>query len=285
MTHVDDVQLSEVLRVPAGQPVDLEAIDPRSTPGFTGDKNDATEARAANALVLSDLQERLFAEGQSGGTRRVLLVLQGMDTAGKGGTVRHVLGDVNPQGCRVAGFSAPTKEELAHDFLWRIRRQLPGPGIIGVFDRSHYEDVGIVRVHNLVPPAVWGERYDEINRFEEELAGSGTRIIKCFLHISREESKERLLARLDNPHKHWKFNAKDIDERAHWDAYMEAYNVAMQRCNSDAAPWFVIPADRKWYRNWAVSRLLMEQLRAMDPQWPAAAFDVEAERARLLASP
>jgi len=214
----------------------------------------------------------------------VLLVLQGMDTAGKGGTVSHVLGEVNPQGCSIAAFSAPTKEELAHHFLWRIRRHVPQPGMIGVFDRSHYEDVGIVRVHNLVPEDKWQRRYGEINRFEEELAAGGTTILKCFLHISREESKARLVARLDNPHKHWKFKGADIDERAFWDDYMEAYNVAIERCNSDAAPWFVVPADRKWYRNWAVTRLLIEHLQDMDPQWPAAEFDVEAERARLLAS-
>ena len=275
--------LSELLRMPAA-PTDLEAVDPRSTPGFTGARIDAEAARADDASVLSDLQERLFAEGQTGGTRSVLLVLQGMDTAGKGGTVRHVLGEVNPQGCSVAAFGAPTQEELAHSFLWRIRPHAPKPGIIGVFDRSHYEDVGIVRVHNLVPPEVWRRRYGDINRFEAGLAAGGTTIIKCFLHISHEESKTRLLARLDNPHKHWKFKSPDIDERAYWDSYMEAYNVAIEKCNTDAAPWFVIPADRKWYRNWAVTRLLIETLHAMAPQWPVADFDVAAERARLLAS-
>lgn len=275
--------LSELLRMPAA-PTDLEAVDPRSTPGFTGARIDAEAARADDASVLSDLQERLFAEGQTGGTRSVLLVLQGMDTAGKGGTVRHVLGEVNPQGCSVAAFGSPTQEELAHSFLWRIRPHAPKPGIIGVFDRSHYEDVGIVRVHNLVPPEVWRRRYGDINRFEAGLVAGGTTIIKCFLHISHEESKTRLLARLDNPHKHWKFKSPDIDERAYWDSYMEAYNVAIEKCNTDTAPWFVIPADRKWYRNWAVTRLLIETLHAMAPQWPVADFDVAAERARLLAS-
>ena len=275
--------LSELLRMPAA-PTDLEAVDPRSTPGFTGARIEAEAARAHDASVLSDLQERLFAEGQTGGSRSVLLVLQGMDTAGKGGTVRHVLGEVNPQGCSVAAFGAPTSEELAHSFLWRIRPHAPKPGIIGVFDRSHYEDVGIVRVHNLVPPELWRRRYGDINRFEEGLAAAGTTIIKCFLHISRDESKTRLLSRLDNPHKHWKFKSPDIDERAYWDAYMEAYNVAIEKCNSAAAPWFVIPADRKWYRNWAVTRLLIETLHTMAPQWPVADFDVAAERTRLLAS-
>ncbi len=278
------VRLSDLLRVPATTH-DLDAVDPRSTPGFEGGKAQAEAARAGEVALLADLQERLFAEGHSaGGHRSVLLVLQGMDTAGKGGTVSHVLGEVNPQGCSIAAFGAPTTEELAHHFLWRIRRHAPAPGMIGVFDRSHYEDVGIVRVHNLVPEAKWQRRYAEINRFEDELAAGGTTILKCFLHISREESKARLVARLDNPHKHWKFKGADIDERAYWNDYMEAYNVAIARCNSDAAPWFVVPADRKWYRNWAVTRLLIEQLQAMDPQWPVAEFDVEAERARLLAA-
>ncbi|MCU1675868.1 MAG: hypothetical protein JWM93_626 [Frankiales bacterium] len=275
--------LGDLLRVPAA-PIDLESIDPRSTPGFTGGKADAEALKAEVAGELSDLQARLWAEGFAGGRRSVLIVLQGMDTSGKGGTVRHVLGEVNPQGCTITAFGKPTKEELAHHFLWRIRRHTPKPGRIGVFDRSHYEDVGIVRVHNLVAPEKWQRRYSEINRFEEELVANGTTVIKCFLHISREESKQRLVARLDDPHKHWKFNPADIDERAFWADYMEAYGVAMERCNSDDSPWFVVPADRKWYRNWAVTRLLIEHLTRMDPQWPSADFEIAAERARLLAS-
>jgi PPK2 family polyphosphate:nucleotide phosphotransferase len=275
--------LSQLLRAPAA-PTDLAAIDTRATPGFKGGKADAENARTVDAAVLSDLQERLFAEGHTGGTRSVLLVLQGMDTAGKGGTVTHVLGEVDPQGCSIAAFGAPSKEELEHPFLWRIQKHVPRPGMIGVFDRSHYEDVGIVRVHDLVPPAEWRKRYAEINKFEKDLAARGTRVIKCFLHISREESKDRLLARLENPHKHWKFKPHDIDERAYWDQYMEAYGVAIEKCNTDAAPWYIIPADRKWYRNWAVSRLLLEHLTDMDPQWPAADFDVAEAKAHLLAS-
>jgi PPK2 family polyphosphate:nucleotide phosphotransferase len=274
-------RVSDLLRVPVAG-VDLNEIDPRSTPGFTGDKEVAKAAQEDHAPELADLQERLFAEGRSGGTRSVLIVLQGMDTSGKGGTVRHVLGQVDPQGCQVTSFGAPTDEERKHDFLWRIERQLPKPGRIGVFDRSHYEDVGVVRVHNLVPKATWSKRYDQINEFEQRLVSEGTRVVKCFLHISRAESKERLLARLDDPEKLWKFNPGDIDERAYWDSYLEVYSDAIRKCNTELAPWFVVPADRKWYRNWAVTKLLLEQLQEMALRWPAADYDVDAERKRLL---
>jgi PPK2 family polyphosphate:nucleotide phosphotransferase len=276
-------RLSDVLRLPQA-PVDLAAIDPRSTPGAPGGKQAAKEAQVEQAPLLADLQERLYADGRSGGHRSVLLVLQGMDTSGKGGTVRHVLGQVDPQGCAITSFGAPTDEEKAQHFLWRIERRLPAPGRIGVFDRSHYEDVGIVRVHGLVPEATWSGRYQEINDFEARVATSGTRIVKCFLHISRAESKERLLARLDDPQKHWKYNPRDVDERARWDDYLGAYSDALERCNTDVAPWYVVPADRKWYRNWAVTTLLVEQLTEMSLVWPAADFDVEAERQRVLAA-
>jgi PPK2 family polyphosphate:nucleotide phosphotransferase len=194
------------------------------------------------------------------------------------------VGEVDPQGLTIASFKAPTREELAHDFLWRIRRELPGPGMLGVFDRSHYEDVVIVRVHELVPKRVWSRRYATINRFEESLVAAGTVVVKCFLHISNDESKERLLARLDNPAKHWKFNPGDVDERAYWGAYQEAYADALEKCNTEPAPWHLIPSDRKWYRNWAIMNLLVEQLEAMALQWPKADYDVEAERTRLLGS-
>ena len=276
-------RVSDLLRVPVAG-VDLADVDSRSTPGFTGTKSEAKAAQEEHAPALADLQERLFAEGRSGGARSVLLVLQGMDTSGKGGTVRHVLGQVDPQGCQVTSFGAPTDEEKKHDFLWRIEQRLPSPGRIGVFDRSHYEDVGVVRVHNLVPEKTWAPRFDQINAFEERLVAGGTRVVKCFLHISRAESKERLLARLDAPEKHWKFNPRDIDERAYWDAYMEVYSDAIKRCNTELAPWHVVPADRKWYRNWAVTKLLLEQLQEMALEWPRADFDVEAERERLLAA-
>jgi PPK2 family polyphosphate:nucleotide phosphotransferase len=275
-------RVSDLLRVPAG-PVDLSALDTRATPGFDGDKAAGKAELAALGPRLSDLQERLHAEGVSGGRRSLLLVLQGMDTAGKGGVVRHVIGQVDPQGCEIASFKAPTKEELAHDFLWRIRKRLPGPGKLGVFDRSHYEDVLVVRVHGLVPRSTWSRRYAAINRFEARLVTDQIRVVKVFLHTSKEEQRQRLLARLDDPTKHWKFNPRDVDERAFWGDYQEAYAAALERCNSDAAPWYRVPADRKWYRNWAVASLLVEQLEDMKLTWPKADFDVEEQRARLLA--
>ena len=275
-------RVSDLLRVPAG-PVDLSALDTRATPGFDGDKAAGKAELDALGPRLSDLQERLHAEGVSGGRRSLLLVLQGMDTSGKGGVVRHVIGQVDPQGCEIASFKAPTKEELAHDFLWRIRKRLPGPGKLGVFDRSHYEDVLVVRVHGLVPRSTWSRRYAAINRFEARLVTDQIRVVKVFLHISKEEQRQRLLARLDDPTKHWKFNPRDVDERAYWDDYQEAYAAALERCNSDAAPWYRVPADRKWYRNWAVASLLVEQLEDMKLTWPKADFDVEEQRARLLA--
>jgi PPK2 family polyphosphate:nucleotide phosphotransferase len=265
-------------------PVDLSDIDTSATPGFDGDKAAGKTALEDLGPRLAELQERLFAEGRTGGKRRLLLVLQGMDTSGKGGTVRHVVGQVDAQGVAITSFKAPTKEELAHDFLWRIKRALPAAGMLGVFDRSHYEDVLVVRVHELVQKRVWSRRYATINRFEESLVADGTVVVKCFLHISKEESKDRLLARLDNPAKHWKFNPGDIDERAHWGAYQEAYSDALEKCNTEAAPWHVIPSDRKWYRNWAIMNLLVDQLEAMALQWPKADYDVAVERKRLVAS-
>jgi PPK2 family polyphosphate:nucleotide phosphotransferase len=275
-------RVSDLLRVPAG-PVDLSALDTRATPGFDGGKAAGKAALADLGARLSDLQERLHAEGVSGGSRSLLLILQGMDTSGKGGVVRHVIGQVDPQGCEIASFKAPTREELAHDFLWRIRRRLPGPGKLGVFDRSHYEDVLVVRVHEVVPRSTWSRRYASINRFEAQLAERDLRLVKVFLHLSKEEQRQRLLARLDNPAKHWKYNPHDVDERARWADYQAAYEDALERCNSDAAPWYRVPADRKWYRNWAIASLLVEQLEDMKLTWPTGDFDVEEQRARLLA--
>jgi len=268
------------LRLPPG-PVDLTAIQTDATPGFSGDKKDGKKALEALGPKLSDLQERLFAEGTAGSTRNVLLVLQGMDTSGKGGTLRHTVGLMDPQGVRIHSFKAPTKEELAHDFLWRIEQALPGPGYVGVFDRSHYEDVLIVRVRQLAPPEEVERRYGAINEFEQRLVAGGTRIVKCMLHLSAEEQKERLVARLDDPAKHWKYNPGDVDERELWPAYREAYEVALERTNTEHAPWHVIPADKKWYRNLAVGRLLDQALTDLDPQWPKADFDVVAEKKRL----
>jgi len=272
--------LLDALRVPAG-PVDLSTFDSKGTPGFSGTKDDGKAALDALGPEVSDWQERLFAEGRKGGGRRVLLVLQGMDTSGKGGVIRHGAGLMDPQGLRISSFKAPTAAEKRRGFLWRIRQGLPGAGTIGIFDRSHYEDVLIARVRNLVTAPVWNRRYGQINDFEAELAANGVTILKCFLHISADEQKERLLARLDDPTKFWKYSAGDVDERALWPDYTEAYEAALEKCNTEAAPWFVVPSDRKWYRNWAVTTLLLETLRDLNPEWPKADFDVEAEKSRL----
>jgi PPK2 family polyphosphate:nucleotide phosphotransferase len=273
--------MTDLLRVPPGG-IDVRSVDTRSTPAAKGGKAEAEKLYEKLAARLADLQEMLYAEGRSGGTRSVLLVLQGLDTSGKSGTIKHVLGQVDPQGVQITSFKAPTAEERRHDFLWRIKRRLPGPGMIGVFDRSHYEDVLVVRVRELASRSTWSRRYDTINRFEADVAARGTTIIKCFLHISFDEWCERQLARLDDPTKHWKFNPGDVDDAARWDDYLDAYNDALARCNTDAAPWFVIPADHKWHRNLAVTRLLMEHLETLDLSWPAAKFDIEEQRRRVL---
>jgi PPK2 family polyphosphate:nucleotide phosphotransferase len=273
--------LTEQLRLPSG-PVDLASYDARSTPGFDGSKSEGKEALADLGDELADLQERLFAEGINGGRRSVLLVLQGMDTSGKGGVMRHAVGLVDPQGVRIKAFKAPTEEELRHDFLWRISKELPPAGLIGIFDRSHYEDVLIARVRGLVDTDRLERRYDAINAFEQGLVDEGTVVVKCMLHISHEKQQERLLERLDDPEKHWKFNPGDVDERALWPAYQNAYEVALERCNTEEAPWLLIPSDRKWYRNWAVGTLLLEALQGMDLAWPTADFDVAEQRRRLL---
>lgn len=275
--------LRDVLRCPQA-PVDLAAIDTGATPKAPGDKETTKDAAAQMGEQLSALQERLFARGRVNAdlARRVLVILQGMDTAGKGGVVRHTFGLLDPQGVQLAAFKAPTKEELSHDFLWRIRRELPDAGMIGVFDRSHYEDVLVARVDELVEPEVWRRRYDRINRFEAELAASGTVIVKFFLHISPKVQQERLVARLDDPEKHWKFDPSDIAARAKWGDYQQAYTDVLERCNPDIAPWYVIPADHKWYRNWAVAQILLETLRSMNITWPAVDFDVDEQRHKLL---
>ena len=276
-------KLLDALRVPPGA-VDLSAYDTRATTGFSGNKDDGKVALEELGADLGDWQERLFAEGRKGDARRILLVLQGMDTSGKGGVIRHGAGLMDPQGLKITSFKAPTPAEKRRGFLWRIRQALPGPGIIGIFDRSHYEDVLIARVRNLVAPPVWNRRYEEINTFEAELAASGVTVVKCFLHISADEQKVRLQERLDNPTKYWKYNPGDVDERELWPAYAEAYQAALENCNTPDAPWYVIPSDRKWYRNWAVTTLLLETLKGLDPQWPPADFDVEAEKKRLAAT-
>ncbi|MGO1167400.1 MAG: polyphosphate kinase 2 family protein [Janibacter sp.] len=267
------------LRVDPG--TELAAIDPRSTPGFDGDKDDGQEALDRLAGPVSDLQERLFAESTAGGTRSILLVVQGMDTSGKGGIMRHVVGAVDPQGVDITGFKAPTAEEQKHPFLWRIRKALPGPGQIGVFDRSHYEDVLVVRVHDLVPRAQWARRYGQINTFEQGIVDKDTTVIKVLLHISKDEQKERLTERLDRADKHWKFNPGDIDERERWDDYAQAYQAVIDKTSTDVAPWYVVPADRKWFARLAVMNLLKEHLEQLDPQWPEADFDVKEQQKRL----
>jgi PPK2 family polyphosphate:nucleotide phosphotransferase len=267
-------------RLPVG-PVDLASIETNASPGFKGGKKKGKAALFALGDELSDLQERLFAEGRSGSERRLLLVLQGMDTSGKGGVLRHTVGLVDPQGVGITSFKAPTEEEAGHDFLWRIRRALPEPGYIGVFDRSHYEDVLIARVRELADPEEIERRYTAINDFERELVDSGTTVLKCMLHISPDDQKERLLARLGKRSKHWKFNPSDIDERGQWPRYREAYEIALERTNTEHAPWFVIPSGKKWFRNLAIGRLLHDTLRRMDPKWPAADFDVAVEKKRL----
>nr|WP_199443940.1 PPK2 family polyphosphate kinase [Umezawaea beigongshangensis] len=262
---------------------DLAAVDPTAFPVGPTSKSAARDDLTTTGVELDELQERLYAEGVAGGgSRRVLLVLQGMDTSGKGGTIRHVAGLVNPHGLRVHSFSRPTPEELRHDFLWRVRREVPPPGFIGIFDRSHYEDVLVARVDSLVPEDVWRERYALINAFEAELAEEGTTVVKCLLHISPDAQRKRLLARLDDPHKHWKYDPADLDARGKWSRYQEAYADVLRECSSPAAPWYAVPSDRKWYRNWAVGRILLETLRELDPRYPSVSFDPIAEKGRLL---
>jgi PPK2 family polyphosphate:nucleotide phosphotransferase len=270
--------------LPAG-PVDLAAIETDDAPGFKGKKADGKKSLENMGAELADLQERLFSLRAVDTKRRVLLVLQGMDTSGKGGALRHTVGLMDPQGIKITSFKAPTDEERDHDFLWRVEKAVPSPGYVGVFDRSHYEDVLIARVRELAPPEEIERRYGAINDFEQLLVDEGTTIVKCMLHISADEQKERLLARLDDPTKHWKFNPGDLDERARWSAYHDAYEIALERTNTDAAPWHVIPADKKWFRNLAIGDLLLETLGGMGLQWPAADFDVEEQRRRLEKEP
>lgn len=263
----------------------LADVDPDAKPGYTEGKSRGQEDLDAGADELDELQERLYAQSRvDDGSPAVLLVLQGMDTAGKGGIVRHVIGAVDPQGVSLAAFKKPTPEELAHDFLWRVEKRVPEPGFIGVFDRSHYEDVLIGRVRHLADDAEIERRYGAINAFEKGLVDRGIRIVKVMLHISSDEQKARLAERLDRPDKYWKYNPADVDERALWPQYMDAYQTVFDRTSTPDAPWFVVPADRKWYARLAVQALLLDALEEIDPQWPAADFDVAVEKARLAAS-
>ena len=269
----------DALRVSEG--FRLADFDPTGKPGWDGRSKHADAHLARRGVLMCQLQERLFAEGRSGGTRSVLLVLQGMDTAGKGGAVRHVVAMVDPQGVQLTAFGVPTKAERTHPYLWRIANALPQPGRLGVFDRSHYEDVLVVRVHELVPPEVWGSRYDEINDFEARVVASGTTIIKVALMVSQAEQKKRLRQRLERPEKYWKYNPGDLDERLLWPRYAEAYQAVFDRTSTDVAPWYAVPADRKWYARLAVTELLTHAFRGLDLGWPSADFDVEAEKARI----
>lgn len=247
---------------------DLRRINPRETHGWS--RKEAEERLAALIPEMYELQYKLHAEHK----QSLLIVLQAMDAGGKDGTIRKVMSGLNPQGTRVESFKVPTAEELDHDFLWRIHCKTPGKGEIGIFNRSHYGDVLVVRVHNLVPEEVWKKRYGQINAFEKILAENHVRIVKFFLHISKDEQKQRLQDRLDDPNKHWKASPADFKERQYWDEYQRAYEAALEKCSTDAAPWFVIPADRKWFRNLAIASILVETLRDMKIQLPQAQFDL-----------
>lgn len=276
------VSVRDLLR--AGPDLDLSRLDARRIVAGPADKVQALAAVGALESEVTELQERLYAESRSGGRRRLLVVLQGMDTSGKGGAIKAIDRISEPLGTRMAQFGAPTKAELKKHYLWRIEQKLPPPGTIGIFDRSHYEDVLVVRVRNLVPPEEWGKRYDEINAWEKKWADDGIVFLKCMLHISPAEQKERLLARLVEPDKNWKYRPGDVDDRLLWNDFMEAYQVALTRCSTDHAPWYVIPADRKWHRDWLLTQMVAETLREMNPQFPPATYDVAAETARVMAS-
>jgi PPK2 family polyphosphate:nucleotide phosphotransferase len=250
--------------------VELDAWDASDTDGFDGDKADAARQLAEYNDRLYDLQGMLYAEGE----RKLLVVLQGMDTSGKDGTIKHVFKTVNPLGVRVHNFKRPNDTELAHDYLWRVHEKTPGRGHIAIFNRSHYEDVLVVRVHSLAPEEVWSRRYRHINEFERMLADEGTVIRKFFLHISNDEQRERLQARLDDPKKQWKFEHGDIEERRRWDDYQAAYEDALSLTSTDHAPWYVVPANKKWYRNLVISKTLIDTLEGLDLRYPEPSRDL-----------
>jgi PPK2 family polyphosphate:nucleotide phosphotransferase len=264
--------LRTVLRVEPGKKVRLAEVDPDDTHGRKA--ADSERLLREGLDRLADLQDRLWAEAR----RSVLVVLQGMDASGKDGTIKHVMTAFNPLGCIVTSFKVPTPVELAHDFLWRVHARTPAHGEIGVFNRSHYEDVLVVRVHALVPRDVWAARYDQINAFEELLTAAGTTVVKCFLHIDRDEQRKRFQARLDDPTKRWKFRTGDLVERKLWDEYQAAYEDALTRCSTAASPWYVIPANRKWFRNLAVSEIVADVLDELDPRYPPPAEDLSGVR-------
>jgi PPK2 family polyphosphate:nucleotide phosphotransferase len=260
-------------RVGPGETIDLDAIDADFKPEGMN-REEAEENFEDLSDELRDLQHLMYAEDR----RSLLVVLQGRDAAGKDGTIRHVFGPMNPQGTRVTSFKVPSKEELAHDFLWRCHNAAPKRGTIGIFNRSHYEDVLVVRVHELVPKEIWSKRYDHINAFERLLADSGTVILKFYLHIDRDEQLERFKKRIDNPKKNWKISDADYSERPHWDAYTEAFQDALAKCSTDIAPWFVIPANRKWARNLVIADIVAESMRNLDMRFPEPEVDIEEIR-------
>jgi PPK2 family polyphosphate:nucleotide phosphotransferase len=269
--RTDRIDLRDALRVKPGSRVRLSRLDPAATHGW--DKERAAPELERQLLRLSDLQDRFWAEAK----RSVLVVLQGIDAAGKDGTINKVMEAFNPQGCPVTSFKVPSSEELAHDYLWRIHKAAPRQGEIGIFNRSHYEDVLVVRVHGIVPKSVWSRRYEQINAFEEHLAANGTTIVKFMLSIDRDEQRERFQARYDDPTKRWKFAMGDLEERERWDDYQAAFNEALSRTSTDHAPWYVIPANRKWFRNLAVATILADTMAALKPRYPAVADDVPAD--------
>lgn len=258
-----------LIKVKPNQRVKLADIDLEDTGGL--EKQAAKERLAKNIERLSELQEVLYAEGK----HALLIVLQAMDAGGKDGTIRSIMSGVNPQGVSVTSFKAPTAEELAHDFLWRVHKPVPPRGMIGIFNRSHYEDVLVVRVKNLVPKAIWQPRYDHINNFEQLLVDSGVTILKFYLHISKEEQKKRLQSRLDQPEKHWKFNPADLGERERWDDYMQAFEDVFEKCSTKTAPWYIIPANKKWYRNVLISETIIKTLESLDMKFPEPAADLD----------
>jgi PPK2 family polyphosphate:nucleotide phosphotransferase len=273
---------AELLRVRKG--FDLRTVDPDATPGTKKGREAGEDELEESAQELRELQEKLYAQSKVGGQLRMLVVLQAVDAAGKGGIVNHVFSHVEPYGLALTSFKAPTAEERAHDFLWRIEPHVPGPGMIGVFDRSHYEDVLIQRVRSFAPPGEIERRYGAISDFEKRIWDKGVKIVKIMLHISPQEQEKRLLARLDNPEKHWKYNTGDLNERLLWPAYMDAFQIAIERTHTEFAPWFVVPANAKWYARAAVQRIVISELSAMDLQWPVGDFDVERERQRVAQS-
>jgi PPK2 family polyphosphate:nucleotide phosphotransferase len=257
-------------RIEPGERVSLSEIDPDETERYRK-KKDVAKALEKQRRRIQGLQARLYAENKQG----LLIVLQAMDTGGKDGTIKHVFSGVNPQGCRVSSFKTPSAEESNHDFLWRYHKSAPARGRIGIFNRSHYEDVLVVRVKDLVPEEVWRERYGQINDFERNLSNDGITVLKFFLHISKGEQKRRLQSRLDNPDKRWKFSSADIKERAYWEDYQAAFEDALTNCSTGHAPWYVVPANKKWYRNLVVARTIADTLAAMNPQFPPAEEGLE----------